>query len=202
MNSDYTPIGVLPMSSLHWHDAMRAVCLNSVRVHHSYENWVVHSPSQSIPVPSVVVARDYVKIRRFVGFSSDMVHLRDGYRCAYCSGKFTCSELTMDHVVPKSKGGKLTFDNTVSACAPCNCRRGNNTRIQPKWQPTRPTYHELVSKRRQYPVSVPHESWIEFIGWDPRLVTVDPPVSMPGYNRDALPLEHDAEIRELLLQQA
>lgn len=202
LNSNYLPIGILPLSTLHWHDAIRATYLNSVRVERYYENWSVNSPSSTIKVPAVVVAQDYVNVRRFIGFSAEMVHLRDGYKCGYCSGKFRSQDLTMDHVVPKSHGGKLTFDNIVSACGPCNCRRGNNTKIQPKHRPTMPSYHELVSKRKQYPITIPHASWLEFIGWDPRLVTIEQPVSMPGYRAITCdPVETDDTVRDLLLQQ-
>jgi 5-methylcytosine-specific restriction endonuclease McrA len=202
LNSDYTPIGVLPLSTLHWHDAVKAVFLNTVSVLHEYDNWTVNSPSQAFRIPAVVVAREYVKVRQFVGFSADMVHLRDGYRCAYCHGRFTKENLTCDHVVPKSHKGTLTFDNIVSACGPCNCRRGNNTKIQPKVQPYRPTYHELVSKRRHHPVTIPHESWLDYIGWeDKRLVTLEQPASMPGYQlvRPG-PVETDDLVRDLLLR--
>lgn len=199
LNSDFLPIGVLPISSLHWHDAVRAVYLDTVTVLHTYDNWTVHSPSREIIIPSVVVAREYVKVRRFIGFSADMVHLRDGYKCGYCGDRFSCQDLTMDHVVPKSMGGKLTFDNIVSACGPCNCRRGNNTRIQPRHQPYRPTYHELIQKRRQHPITVPDASWIDYIGWDPKLVTIEPPHSMPGFTGTSARTD---KVREKLLREA
>ncbi|RYF10056.1 MAG: HNH endonuclease [Oxalobacteraceae bacterium] len=200
LNKDHLPIGVLPMSSLHWHDSIRAMYLNSVSVLEYYDNWIVHSPNTTIRVPAVVVSRDYVKIRRFIGFSPEMVHLRDGYKCGYCGGKFRSQDLTMDHVIPKSQGGKLTFDNIVSACGPCNGRRGNNTRIQPRHQPYRPTYYELVSKRQAFPITVPHASWIDHIGWDPRLVTIEQPVAMPGYRpTDDDGFSHDEVVRDILL---
>ena len=202
LNSDFLPIGVLPLSSLHWHDAIRAVYLDTVTVLHDYENWTVHSPSREIRVPAVVVARDYVKVRRFIGFSASMVHLRDGHKCAYCGGKFRAEELTMDHVIPKSRGGKLTFDNIVSACAPCNGRRGNNERIQPKWQPYRPSYHELIAKRQQAPISVPHASWIDYIGWDPKLVHVEPPAAQPGWTAVTEMRRDQVVVRERLLREA
>jgi 5-methylcytosine-specific restriction endonuclease McrA len=202
LNKDFTPIGVLPLSSLHWHDAVRAVYLNTVSVLHEYDNWTVNSPSRTFRIPAVVVSRDYVKVRRFVGFSPEMVHLRDGYKCAYCAGRFTSANLTCDHVIPKSHGGKLTFDNIVSACGPCNCRRGNNTKIQPKHQPYRPTYHELVNRRQQHPVTIPHPSWLAYIGWaDHSLVTIDQPSSMPGYQSVPIaPVETDDLVRDILLR--
>ena len=72
LNTDGLPIGVLPLSSLHWQDAVKAVYLGTVTVLHTYENWKIHSPSCEFFVPSVVMAREYVKVRRFVGFSPEM----------------------------------------------------------------------------------------------------------------------------------
>lgn len=212
LNNNAQPIGILPLSSLTWQDAVRAVYLDTVTVLHEYEDWTVSSPNHKIRVPSVVMARDYVTVRRFIGFSPEMVYLRDAYKCGYCGGRFAASALTMDHVEPKSMGGKLTFSNIVSACSPCNSKRGNDTRIQPKFAPYRPTHFELMAKRKKYPVTVPHASWIEYIGWDdPSLVRIEPPIGAPGY-KPSMPTvidggvgveDHDAEMmRNILLRQA
>ncbi|RYD78912.1 MAG: HNH endonuclease [Verrucomicrobiaceae bacterium] len=209
LNQNGQPIGVLPLSTLSWQDAVRAVYLDTVESLHFYEDWTVNSPSCRIRIPSVVIAREYVNIRRFVGFSPEMVNLRDEYKCAYCSGRFNSAHLTMDHVVPKSRGGMLTFSNIVSACAPCNSKRGNDVRVQPKFAPYRPTYYELMAKRKRYPVSVPHASWIPYIDWDdPSLIKIEPPVGAPGYHAPTELIipdgqdEDDALMRNILLKQA
>lgn len=199
LNTDGLPIGVLPLSSLHWQDAVKAVYLGTVSVLHTYDNWKIHSPSCEFFVPSVVMAREYVKVRRFVGFSPEMVHLRDAYRCQYCGDKFHSSHLTMDHVLPKSMGGKLVFSNVVSSCSPCNSRRGNDVRIQPRNAPYRPTYGELMSKRRKYTVTVPHVSWVDYIGWPEELVRIEQPTDVPGYIPYGEEVENELAV---LLQQA
>ena len=66
---------------------------------------------------------------------------RDGGRCQYCG---TTKELTLDHVVPKSKGGKSTWNNLVTACKPCNARKGDfsldQIDMKLKNQPYKPSY--------------------------------------------------------------
>lgn len=192
LNADAQPMGVLPRpSSIKWQDAITAVLLGTVTPVAHYENWTVRSPSQPMRVPSVVMVREYVNVRWMVSYSSDMVKLRDGYRCQYCSNVFDRVKLTADHVVPKSKGGIEEFSNIVAACGPCNSRRGNDESIRPKNPPYRPSPMELANKRKLYPITVPHASWVEWIGWPPHLVHVREPLDQPGY----VPIEpHDLDI--------
>jgi 5-methylcytosine-specific restriction endonuclease McrA len=56
-----------------------------------------------------------------------VLYARDRHVCAYCGDIFHWRQLTIDHVLPKSRGGKNTWTNTVSACKPCNLRKGNKT---------------------------------------------------------------------------
>ena len=209
LNSDYQPMGSLPLTTVDWKDAITAVHLGSVEAVTFYDNWTVRSPSRPMIVPAVVRKTSYVNIKRMIAYAPEMVFLRDGYRCQYCSKVFPENKLTCDHVKPVSKGGLTEFSNIVAACGPCNSRRGNDERIRPKNPPYRPTPSELVSKRKLQPVTVPHASWIDFIGWAPELVRVVEPSGQPGY----VPLaQHeiaagagDADydlMMELLLQQA
>lgn len=91
------------------------------------------------------------KERRFYGnqikFSKKNVHIRDSHTCQYCGDK--PKKLTIDHVIPKGQGGKNTFENTVSACQPCNnrkaCRTPSEARMYLKGkQPVRPTVMEFM----------------------------------------------------------
>ena len=58
-------------------------------------------------------------------FSRHNIYVRDGNRCQYCGRRFPTSELSLDHVVPLSRGGPSTWENVVCACLPCNVRKGN-----------------------------------------------------------------------------
>ena len=58
-------------------------------------------------------------------FSRHNIYMRDGNRCQYCGKRFSTSELSLDHVVPLSRGGPSNWENIVCACLPCNVRKGN-----------------------------------------------------------------------------
>ena len=174
LNMDGMPVSVLPVSSLIWQDAIKAIWIDSVRVLSNYEDWVVHSPSVTMPVPSVVMTTRYIRPSMGVQFNADNIKLRDRYRCAYCQKQFHENDLTLDHVTPKTFGGRSTWDNLISACGPCNNKRGCDFRIQPKIKPYRPTYYEMVARRREYPLEVPHESWVEHLMWPEDNIIVRP----------------------------
>lgn len=174
LNADGLPVSILPVSSLIWQDAVKAIWLNSVRVLSQYEDWEVHSPSVTMIVPSVVMTTRYIKPMSGVQFNADNIKLRDRYRCAYCQKQFHEDDLTLDHVTPKTFGGRSSWDNLISACSPCNNKRGCDFRIQPIIKPYKPNYYEMVEKRREFPLEVPHESWVEYLMWPEDNIKVKP----------------------------
>lgn len=89
--------------------------------------------------------------RTGVAFCKKNVLIRDGFKCAYCgSGKY---RLTIDHIIPKSKGGKSTFENCVAACTPCNTKKGDQlpSRVNMflKVKPRQPTVSEFLRLKLQ-----------------------------------------------------
>lgn len=173
LNADWTPLSFLPLSALPWTEAIKAIYLGTHRVVHVYPDWVVRSPSVSMPVPSVIITKDFVKVRRTVKFSAETLFLRDERRCQYCGGRFAMNKLTLDHVVPRSLGGGGGFTNLVAACSPCNQKRGNDPHVLPRRAPYRPTWGDLVAKLRREPITVPSADWRPYLGWPDFLVSVD-----------------------------
>ncbi|MFZ2493549.1 MAG: HNH endonuclease [Thermoanaerobaculia bacterium] len=124
----------------------------------------VSTPRRNILIPLVVQLLVFDKMpRQEVKFSRANIYLRDQNRCQYCGRKFPSSELSLDHVVPISRGGKSTWDNVVCACLPCNVRKGNKllseygarlirAPLRPRWHPL----HRLQG--RTYP-----EIWKNFL---------------------------------------
>jgi 5-methylcytosine-specific restriction endonuclease McrA len=91
---------------------------------------VLHSPSTTIPVPSVVRLRHYINVRRKRRDNTmkrARIYIRDRYRCQYCGENKNAKDLTLDHILPKAQGGATTPQNLVSACKKCNQRKGNRT---------------------------------------------------------------------------
>ena len=95
------------------------------------------------------------------------IYARDNYRCQYCGAKCTIDELTYDHVVPRSAGGKTTWENIVSACYTCNRRKANRTPAQAgmalRSTPARPTWMPSVQIRVSAR-SVP-DAWRDYVYW-------------------------------------
>ena len=89
-------------------------------------SWELHSASTAISRPVVIRLVTYVRIPRDAHrrkITRRAVFARDDWTCQYCGSR---SNLTVDHVVPRSKGGGSSWDNIVASCAPCNRRKGNS----------------------------------------------------------------------------
>jgi len=111
---------------------------------------VIRSEHLSLPVPLVIRLVTYIRVPRRFGLpvSRRTVLARDRYTCQYCGSQPGKAQLTVDHVIPRSRGGKTVWENVVIACAACNRRKGDRTpeeagmRLLSK--PTRPRYVALV----------------------------------------------------------
>jgi 5-methylcytosine-specific restriction endonuclease McrA len=103
----------------------------------------------SLRVPRVIVLRAYDRVpRRNVRYSRVNVFLRDDYTCQYCGSRPPRSQLNLDHIVPRSLGGKTTWENVVCSCVECNRRKGGRTpeqaRLRLRRRPTRPRWTPVL----------------------------------------------------------
>jgi 5-methylcytosine-specific restriction endonuclease McrA len=169
LNADFRPLSYFPLSVWPWQEAVKAIFRGSVTVISEYDR-VVHSPSCEFRLPSVLALKEFVETERTPAFTRFNVFLRDRWRCQYCGGTFKTHELTFDHVMPKSKGGRTSWENIVAACQCCNRRKGNKTPGEigmfPLSPPKRPSVYELQGCGRQFPPNFLHESWGDFLYWD------------------------------------
>ena len=165
LNADFRPMSYFPLSLLSWQDAVQAVFGGRVSVVAEYDAWP-RSPSTQIRLPSVVALRKYQSAARRVAFTRFNVFLRDRFTCQYCGERFASSALTFEHVVPRSRGGQTIWSNIVTACMPCNTRKGNVLRMRPRRPPRAPTLKELLAARRAYPPGYLHQSWVDYLYWD------------------------------------
>ena len=142
LNADYTYL-----NSISWKKAILLLEKGKVEVV-KYSKKIINTVYDSFKIPLVIKLIKYIRIlyRTRVPFSKKNIFARDGFKCAYC-GRET-EQLTVDHIVPKAKGGKSTFDNCVAACRPCNNRKGDKTcseaRMWPKVKPYTPTISEFL----------------------------------------------------------
>ena len=93
------------------------------------------------------------------------IFLRDQYACQYCGTEVTDQTATLDHVLPVSKGGKTTWENSTTACKPCNYRKAAHVgKFKPKNTPYKPHFWDLAEKRKQKGYHLGHPSWATYLG--------------------------------------
>ena len=134
LNADYTPVRIVS-----WQKALQIYYKYqnskkySVEIVDFYKNdFIAGANNKKYPVPAVVKISKYRNVRyEDVKFSRRNVFIRDDFTCQYCGKKHNENELTRDHVVPRSKWTKKSsstvWTNIITACRPCNTRKGNKT---------------------------------------------------------------------------
>ena len=166
LNADHRPLSYYPLSLWSWQDTIKAVFLERVTILEEYDR-VVRSARFEMRLPSVVSLKTYIRPARRPAFTRFNVFLRDQFECQYCGNP---KDLTFDHVIPRSKGGRTTWENVVTACSPCNLSKGGHlpdeVDMWPENRPVRPTVQQLHANGRLFPPNYLHESWADFLYWD------------------------------------
>jgi 5-methylcytosine-specific restriction endonuclease McrA len=110
--------------------------------------WDLHAETTTMPRPVVIRLVTYVPVPRDTHkrrITRRAVFARDGWTCQYCGAR---SNLTVDHVIPRSKGGPSSWDNIVASCAPCNRRKGDRLphqiNMHPRVKPRMPNPHVFI----------------------------------------------------------
>lgn len=164
LNADGAPLSVTPLSTLTWQESIKLIWLDKVNILEWHEDWEVHSPNHTLKVPSVIAVRGYVTNSNTVNFTRSNIFIRDAYTCQYCLDVFSPKDLTLDHVKPKSKGGKTNWQNIVSSCKKCNHAKGNRTDIKPVKEPIQPNFYQIYGNKN-FTLNIRHESWLNYLNW-------------------------------------
>ena len=163
--------GYEPIKVVSWQRAITLLTLGKVEVIEEYDQ-DIRSQTIIFKMPAVVrLLRAFRRHQKKVKFSRVNIYARDKYRCQYCATKLPVSELTYDHVVPRARGGKTTWENIVTACVPCNARKADRTPteagmrlltapVRPKWVP--------VMTLRLSDRSAP-DAWRDYLYWTAEL---------------------------------
>lgn len=163
LSAGYEPLGVVS-----WQRAITLLTLGKVEVLEEYDRQI-RSPTVVLEMPAVVrLLQVFRRRKQRVKFSRVNIYARDGFRCQYCARQLPVDELTYDHVVPRSRGGKTEWTNIVTACAPCNLRKADRTPEQVgmrlRARPTRPTWVPTTPVRVSAR-SVP-DAWRDYLYWN------------------------------------
>jgi 5-methylcytosine-specific restriction endonuclease McrA len=159
--------GFEPIKVISWQRAITLLFLGKVEVVEEYQQ-DIHSVNLIIKIPAVVrLLRAFRRHHKPVKFSRVNIYARDNYKCQYCGRKALLTELTYDHVVPRSKGGGTDWTNIVTACYECNRRKGGRTPREAGMQllahPVQPNWVPAVTIRISLR-SVP-DAWRDYLYW-------------------------------------
>lgn len=139
---------------------------------------VIRTVNRAIRIPRVILLQVYDRIPRAkVRFSRYNIYTRDANTCQYCGRQLPRAELNLDHVVPRSRGGRTTWENVVCCCVDCNIAKGActleqaglrllKTPVQPRWTPTFRAGSDHIRYREWLPfLDLPNASY-----WNAELV--------------------------------
>ncbi|HEY4311193.1 MAG TPA: HNH endonuclease [Pirellulales bacterium] len=129
-----------------------------------HDDWI-RSVNFEIQVPRVIRLLSYDRLpKQAIRFNRRNIFARDGNRCQYCGRKFPTSELSLDHVNPRSRGGETSWENIVCSCVKCNVKKGGRTPQEAHMhlvkQPVKPKRSPLLSIKLGNPK---YESWKSFL---------------------------------------
>jgi 5-methylcytosine-specific restriction endonuclease McrA len=178
LNRSFLPVHVTSVRrafSLIYQDVARAVSENYETF--DFEGWMrlevngsdaIGTPRGSVRVPRVIALRSYDRVpKRTLRYSRMNVFARDEFTCQYCGTRPPRSQLNLDHVIPRSLGGKTTWENVVCSCVDCNRRKGgrtpNQARLRLRRRPARPRWTPLIHLA----------SHVRYQEWRPFLNVVD-----------------------------
>jgi 5-methylcytosine-specific restriction endonuclease McrA len=161
LNQNYEPLSVTGVKK-----AFIISYLGKAQVIETYEDLHLRTVDRCFPVPSVVRLKDYIRItRRSISPTRKNILKRDGYRCQYCGTK--SGPMTVDHVIPRTMGGKDTWENLVCACVKCNTRKGKRSLKESSFAllraPRKPHFFYLIHNI----LNIPHPTWRPYLFLDP-----------------------------------
>ncbi len=157
LNADYTALSICTVPK-----AFLLVYLQKAELVSENEKFRLRSVNASYPLPSIIKLNKYInKPYKGVVLNRQNIFKRDGNKCAYCGYH---KDLTLDHVLPKSRGGKTNWDNLITACKKCNGKKGDFTPEEAKMplftKPHKPNLTTFLS----YLAEFSDRSWSQYLG--------------------------------------
>lgn len=159
LDRSFRPVEIIP-----WTEAMRLLFLNKAEAIENYKDRQIRSVNSSYPAPCVIRVLNKTERLRKLCFTRENVYQRDNYQCQYCTGFFPKGELTLDHVMPLSRGGPKNWENIVTACSKCNLKKGDKTPGEMGWSilnpPKKPGYSPKMILRI---TNEDPEEWLNYV---------------------------------------
>ncbi len=165
LNATYEPLKVV-----HWQKAVTLWCQGKVEIVAVHDR-EIRAVSFSFKLPSVIRLLRYVRIKKrfdYVPFSRANIYARDHYSCQYCAHAFPTPELTFDHVVPVSRGGRKDWENIVTCCVSCNRRKGGRTPDEARMRLVRTPRRPDSAPALRITIGLRNapDSWRDYLYWN------------------------------------
>jgi 5-methylcytosine-specific restriction endonuclease McrA len=146
-------------------DSWREVCEFRARFKQPHEDWL-RAVNFEVQVPRVIRLLEYDRMpNRALRLNRHTVFARDEHRCQYCGRRFPTGQLSLDHILPRSRGGRTTWDNVVCCCLGCNVRKGGRTPQEAHMKlvarPVRPKRSPLLTLKLRNPKYATWRTWLE-----------------------------------------
>ncbi len=135
-----------------------------------HDDWI-RTVSFEIRVPRVIRLLSFDRVpKQRLNLNRRNVLARDGHICQYCGQRFPISQLSIDHVIPRSRGGQTVWENVVCACLTCNVQKGGRTPKEAKMllmrHPERPKRNPMLVLKLSNPKYASWRTWLEGVLWD------------------------------------
>lgn len=190
LNRNFYAVHITP-----WQRALSLVYLDHARVvdqeyrTYNFDDWrelsqlvtahpagYVSTPSFRIAIPEVITLRTYDKLPvGDVKFTRRNIYEHYSYHCCYCGKKFSTHELNLEHVLPRSRGGKTDWANIVTACMPCNLKKADKlpqeAGMKLLFKPSKPKWRGSASLvfRAPFKIKASWQRFIDTVYWNTEL---------------------------------
>ena len=140
LNGDFTFL-----NTVSWRRGLRLYLTGKSEVLKYSDKAIKCADGSQMPIPLVIRLIKVIRMiyKNRVPYSKRNVLVRDRHTCVYCGAR---EQLTIDHMVPESRGGETSFENCVAACQPCNNKKSNRTPSEAKMFPSRRPYTPTISE--------------------------------------------------------
>jgi 5-methylcytosine-specific restriction endonuclease McrA len=154
----------------HTFDAWRELSRSRAASKQPHEDWI-RSVNFEIQVPRVIRLLTYDRLpKQKLHLNRRSILARDGHQCQYCGRHFPIQQLSLDHVIPRSRGGMTTWENVVCACLNCNVRKGGRTpheaRMRLYRRPAKPRRNPMLLLKLDNPKYVSWRTWLDGVYWE------------------------------------
>ena len=174
LNSHYVPKSIIPLSTISAEDAIRRVLDNTAELICTYDREILTPSRHDLKWPSIIANKNNYRYMTSVRLNRRNLVIRDNFKCQYCSTTVTYQDMQIDHVMPRSKKGRHSWENVVTSCGYCNAKKADSLPFG-KWKPIRtpfePTIYQIIDVRKKHPITIDDSQWLQFLPeWESEVI--------------------------------